>query len=249
VKIYWLRIDDEKFFFCTDQAESDDEENGGESDVPAHAGQRGWFERQVHKFKSAWQHADHGVLHWIRLVWDWLHSLTRPDEAMLSRLRPARRIDLHHPAACRDDEVRGAWRDYLTRQWWRHLLWLSVNGVIAPLSVALAVLPGPNVIGFWFAYRVIHHSLVVWGIGRVLRDEIPVELHSLAELDSPIHHDELGEASHAALDAKAAQLDDHVKWWRRRGRSMTSGRGRPTVSASASTPEASQNCPDQRSDG
>ncbi len=75
------------------------------------------------------------------------------------------------------------WADYLKRQGRRHLLWLIVNGVIAPFSALFAILPGPNLIGYWFAYRAIHHSLVVWGIRRVQRNKIPTELHPIAALD------------------------------------------------------------------
>ena len=106
----------------------------------------------------------------MRRSWDWLHSWAHPDEAMLARLWSARRIDLHHPRA-RGRRGPRHLADYLNRQWRRHLVWLIVNGVIAPFSVILAILPGPNLIGYWFAYRAIHHSLVVWGIRRVQQEQ------------------------------------------------------------------------------
>jgi len=250
VKIYWLWIDQERFFFYSDVSEeSDDAAERGDSDASVHTGLGAWVYERFLKFRSAWQHADKGALHWMRAAWDWLHSLTRPDEPMLARLRPARRIDLHHPAARGTDEVRAVWQDYLKRQWWRHLLWMSVNGVIAPVSVVLAILPGPNLIGYWFAYRAIHHSLVIWGIGRVLRDKIPIELHSLEELDVPIDHDDQGAARHAALNGSAARLGDHVAWWRRWGRWMMLGRGRPRVSSTSSQSELPKNRPESLQDG
>ena len=65
--------------------------------------------------------------------------------------------------------------------------WLSCNGIIAPVAIiTLWILPGPNLIGYWFAYRAIHHSLVVWGIRRVQRKQIPTELYPVAALDLPI---------------------------------------------------------------
>ena len=82
-------------------------------------------------------------------------------------------------------------------------MWLIVNGVIAPFSVLFAILPGPNLIGYWFAYRAIHHSLVVWGIRRVQRNKIPTELHPIAALDLPIERDGDGKMGHAALTGAA----------------------------------------------
>ena len=249
MKIYWLLIDDERFFFYSDESEADDEGDGGESAAPRRTGIRGWFDARFRRWKSAWQNADAGALHWMRRVWDWLHTLTRPDESMLARLRPARRIDLHHPATRGEDEVRSVWRNYLKSQWWRHLLWLSVNGVITPFALLLFVLPGPNLIGYWFAYRAIHHLLVVWGIGRVLRKKIPVELHSVIELDVPIQHDDQGEARHAALNGPAARLGDHVAWWRRWGRWIRMGWRQPPVSMTSSDPGLSQNRAERLQDG
>ena len=85
------------------------------------SGIRKWVDDRVAKFKSAWQDAGSGALYWMRRVWDWLHTLARPDEAMLARLRSARRIKLHHPAARSEADVLGEWQSYLTRQGRRHL--------------------------------------------------------------------------------------------------------------------------------
>ena len=163
------------------------------------SGIRKWIHDRLEKFKAAWQDAGSGALYWMRRAWDWLHTLVRPDEAMLARLWSARRIKLHHPAARSEVDVRANWRNYLDRQWRRHLFWLVFNAVITPPSVILAVLPGPNLIGFWFAYRAIHHVIVVWGITRAQRNLVPTELHPLESLDLPIEHDDDGKARHAAL--------------------------------------------------
>jgi hypothetical protein len=213
VKIYLLQIDQERYFFYADVSESsDDASEGNDTSSPPGSGLRGWLHDCYSRFKSAWQHADSGAMLWMRRAWDWLHSLTRPDEAMLARLRSARRIDLHHPAARTGDEVRAAWRRYLNYQWRRHLFWMSINGAIAPIAFLLFVLPGPNLIGYWFAYRAIHHLLVVWGIRRVWLDRLATELHPAAALDRPLEPDEGGQACHAALAGAADQLQEHVEW-------------------------------------
>jgi hypothetical protein len=105
------------------------------------------------------------------------------------------------------------WDAYLNHRWWRHLLWMSANGLVAPPGLLILwVLPGPNVIGYWFAYRAIHHALILWGIRRVRRGRVEVVLRPEGRLDRPIERDEAGKAMHAALDGGAALLDEHVAW-------------------------------------
>jgi hypothetical protein len=215
VKIYLLLVDHKRFFFYSDESESSHEDGEGEDPgARRRTGVRGWVHDRFVKFKSAWQHSDSGALLWMRKSWDWLHSFARPDETMLARLRSTRRIDLHHPAARHGADVRAIWQDYLTRQWRRHLVWMSLNGLIAPFTLIFAILPGPNLIGYWFAYRAIHHVLVLWGIERVRRNKVPTELHPVPALDLPIEHDEAGRAKHAALNGAAERLDDHVARFR-----------------------------------
>jgi Mitochondrial K+-H+ exchange-related len=213
LKIYFLLIDHSRFFFYSDELEaSHDPDDADNASKPPPTGVHGWFRTRYRSFKSAWQNADSGALLWMRRSWDWLHTWAHPDEVMLAQLWSARRVDLHHPTTRSTDEVRSVWADYLQRQWRRHLVWLIVNGVIAPISVVFAILPGPNLIGYWFAYRAIHHSLVVWGIRRVQRNKIPTELHPIAALDLPVERDSDGKMSHVALIGAATRLDEHVTW-------------------------------------
>jgi hypothetical protein len=213
VKIYLLSIDKRRCFFYADESEASlDEGDGLGPSGPPPAGLRGWLLERYHKIKSAWEHSESRVARWTRQTWDWLHSWAHPDESMLVRLRSTRRIDLHHPASRPGDEVRALWSDYLNHRWYRHLLWMSLNTVIAPFTVLFAILPGPNVIGYWFAYRAIHHTLIVWGIRRVRKAQVPIELHPRPTLDRPIEVNEAGAAKHAALDGAAALLDEHVAW-------------------------------------
>jgi Mitochondrial K+-H+ exchange-related len=213
VKIYLLLIDRERCFFYSDDSEVRDEPAAGvDAAGRKRSGIQGWLHRQLVKFKSAWQQAESGFTSWLRRVWEWLHSWSHPDEWMLARLRSAHKIELHHPVSRSSDEVRAIWQDYLAQQGRRHLVWLSVNTVIAPFSVLLWILPGPNVIGYWFAYRAIHHLLVVWGIRRVRQRTIRIELHPVSALDVPVERDEAGKARHSALDGAAELLDEHVAW-------------------------------------
>jgi Mitochondrial K+-H+ exchange-related len=210
VKIYLLSIDRRRFFFYADESEPSDVEDGA---GPDHAGWHGWLLERWHRLRSVWDHSEARAVRWTRRALDWMHSWSHPDEVMLVRLRSARRIEVHHPVSRGPDEVRKLWIDYLNHRWWRHVLWMVVNGIAAPPAlVFLWPLPGPNVIGYWFAYRAIHHALIVRGIYRVRRGRVDVVLRPLAELDRPIERDEAGKARHAALDGESAHLDEHVAW-------------------------------------
>ena len=176
---------------------------------------RKWVHDRIAKFKTAWQDAGSGALYWMRRV-----------VGLAAHAGPARRTDagagfgrrVASSCTIRQREAKSTscadWRNYLTRQWRRHFFWLGFNAVIAPISVILAILPGPNLIGYWFAYRAVHHVIVVWGINRAQRNLIPTELHSVESLDRPVEHDGEGKARHAALEGAGEQLDQHVAWWR-----------------------------------
>jgi len=226
VKIYLLLIDHASFFFYSDESEASrekDEAVGDNSQASSRSGIRNWVIARYDRFKSAWQNADSGALLWMRRSWDWLHSWAHPDEAMLARLWSARGVDLHHPAARHGDFVLAVWKSYLRQQWRRHLVWFFINGLIAPFAFWLFILPGPNLIGYWFAYRTIHHLVVVWGINRVQRGKIPTVLHPIAALDLPIERKDDGRMSHDALTGAGTRLLEHVAWHKRprgkRGRS------------------------------
>jgi hypothetical protein len=214
VKIYLLLIDHERFFFYWDPSDaSSDWGEADDSTEPPRSGVRGWVQAKFHKFSSAWNQPHSLAMRWMRRAWDWLHTWGHPDEAMLARLWKARTIDLHHPAARPGDEVRELWQGYLGQQWRRHLVWLIFNGTIAPPAIAILwILPGPNLIGYWFAYRAIHHLLVVGGIRRVRRKVIATELHPVRELDTLIERDDFGKATHPAIGYGAALLEEHLAW-------------------------------------
>lgn len=211
MKIYLLLIDDEQFFFYSDESEAvDDLQHDGAQSGQAHSKLARWLHGRLDRFKTAWHEAESGVTFWLRRCWEWLHSWSHPDEWMLSQLRSAKMIELYHPASRTGDEVLEIWQNYVSRQTNRHAVWLAINGVVAPISVLFAILPGPNVIGYWFFYRAIHHLLVVWGTVRVRRGRVPTKLHAHDALDIPVECDGEGKSRHAALAGTGERLGEHV---------------------------------------
>lgn len=202
-----LLVNHDEFFFYSGDGDAEPPETKEPDPAPAGSGFLAWFSRRLVNFRRAWNSAEGGLAGWSRRAWDRLHSLCHADEAMLVRLRKARRIDLHHPASRDAATVLEIWRSYLARRWRRHLAYFSFNAAIAPLTLILAVLPGPNLIGYWFTYRAIHHLLILLGIQRVLGGSIPTRLHPLRSLDLPVHRDADGKATHEAIEGDGAGLN------------------------------------------
>lgn len=188
--------------------------------LSAASGLRGWAEVRVHRLTHSLETSEGTTARLARNVWNWLHQWSHPDELLLARLRQARAIDLHHPAGMSDDEVLAAWSAFLRRGQGRHWPWFLFNLMIAPLTVLLALLPGPNLVGYWFVYRALHHGLILHGVRRAQSGGVETRLHSLTELDHTIHtvrlhHEQPHLTSHLA--ALGCDPDDVLSYLRRHG--------------------------------
>jgi hypothetical protein len=168
------------FHFRPERAE------GAEVHPSTHPGLRGWFERKALHVKDIWQHADRGLVLRMRHVWDWLQRRMHPDEPMLVRMRSTPTIEINHPASLSSDEAKAAWAAFLAAQRRRHLPWLVVNGLISPLTVLLAPLPGPNIVGYWFVYRAARDLLALLGVRRAKLERVPTRFQPSETLDPPI---------------------------------------------------------------
>ncbi len=200
VKVYLLLENDEESFFYSDGSEADE---AGECDPVEPTGIRARLAERWHRLQMSIREADAGVARWVRRTWDWLHARVRPDEAMLARLRWTRRIDLHHPASRDAGAVETVWRTYLAQRYWRHLAYALLNAAIAvPTILLLWPLPGPNIIGYWFVYRMIHHLMIVQGISRAQRGSTPTMFHAMMSLNLPVVAGEGGAVKHIAFDKR-----------------------------------------------
>jgi hypothetical protein len=144
----------------------------GDRPHTSHRGIRGWFERKVAHYQTSWRAAHGPLVRRLRTVWDWLHRRTYADEPFLSHLRSVGSLEVGHDAALGREDAVALWRCYLRARGRRHAAWLALNAAIAPVTVVLAPIPGPNLIGYWFAYRAIHHGLILTGLARAKKGEI-----------------------------------------------------------------------------
>jgi hypothetical protein len=81
------------------------------------------------------------------------------EQRLLWHLRHQEDVRLHFPADMVDADALRIARASLQRDMDRHLRWLVVDSILLILSAALILLPGPNVVGYYFAFRTVGHWL------------------------------------------------------------------------------------------
>lgn len=91
------------------------------------------------------------------------------EQRLLWNLRTADTAVLAHPDDIPFVTAHAQVREMLLRDYARHRLWLVVDALLLVASAALALLPGPNVVAYYFAFRVIGHWLSMRGATHGLR--------------------------------------------------------------------------------
>jgi hypothetical protein len=93
------------------------------------------------------------------------------EQRLLWNLRRETSAVAVHPPDLAFDQVLTLVRRALQRDYERHRVWLVIDAVGLVLSGPLALAPGPNVIAYYFAFRVVGHWLsmrgAVQGLNRV----------------------------------------------------------------------------------
>lgn len=85
------------------------------------------------------------------------------EQRLLWHLRGETSVTLAHPPDLTFDEVVSIVRRMLQRDYDRHLRWLVIDGVLLIVSAALAIVPGPNLVAYYFIFRVVGHWLSMRG--------------------------------------------------------------------------------------
>lgn len=81
----------------------------------------------------------------------------RRSEAILTNAAKSARITLHYPEHLSAGEANGIFDDLLAAQIKKHKRWLIVNGALLPLSVLFSIVPGPNLLLAYLAWRTLAH--------------------------------------------------------------------------------------------
>lgn len=210
MKIYLLRVTDERNVFYAEAFKKNaDELREAQLEAQTGAGLRGWLTRKYADLQNALATSESGVGLRMRRTWEWLHRRTSPDETLMRSLRTAHEIELYHPTTVSAGEAKESWSQYLQQRRRFFLLWLVVNALIAPLTLLIAMFPGPNIIGYWFCYRAVCHALALSGIKRARQ----IETAARAEDNLNFHLSDAGREriEHAERELGLSELSSYVE--------------------------------------
>ncbi|HEX5474367.1 MAG TPA: hypothetical protein VFX12_06885 [Vicinamibacterales bacterium] len=85
------------------------------------------------------------------------------EQRLLWALRGQAGAQLLYPDDLAEAQARAALRHRLSRDFERHRFWLAIDSLGLIASAALILLPGPNLFGYYFAFRIVGHFLSVRG--------------------------------------------------------------------------------------
>ena len=85
------------------------------------------------------------------------------EQRLLWQLRRRAAAMLIHPDDLSEHQAQQLLRRSLQRDWERHRFWLVLDMLGGAASLLLILVPGPNFIGYYFAFRVVGHYLSLRG--------------------------------------------------------------------------------------
>lgn len=114
------------------------------------------------------------------------------EQRLLWNLRRQTTAVAVHPPDLTFDQVMTLVRSTLQRDYERHRIWLVIDTIFLIISGLLALVPGPNMVAYYFAFRVFGHWLsmrgAVQGLQRVAWSGRPCaplnELRDVAQMES-----------------------------------------------------------------
>jgi len=141
---------------------------------------RGFFRGLVRKFRDTLNHIErdrrrheddeqeHG----------WFERLKRralrvvaesiAEQRLLWQMRRQHAAVLVHPEDLTGESALGILRPAMKADFEKHRRWLVIDGVLVLLSALLILVPGPNVIGYYFAFRFVGHYFSMRGARQAL---------------------------------------------------------------------------------
>lgn len=85
------------------------------------------------------------------------------EQRLLWHLRGCAESSLVHPDDVGEGQARELVRRHLNRDFERHRFWLAIDSLGLIGSAVLALLPGPNLVAYYFVFRIVGHFLSVRG--------------------------------------------------------------------------------------
>ena len=85
------------------------------------------------------------------------------EQRLLWHLRRQHAATAVHPSDVAREAVTAVVMRALQADFEKHRRWLAIDGVLVALSALLILVPGPNVLGYYFAFRVVGHYFSMRG--------------------------------------------------------------------------------------
>lgn len=99
------------------------------------------------------------------------------EQRVLWRLQGQARVRAFHPDAIDRAGALAAIEQSLRLDLRRHVIWLAIDSILLLVSLLLTPIPGPNMLGYYFTFRVVGHVLAIrgarQGLARVAWDLEP----------------------------------------------------------------------------
>jgi hypothetical protein len=164
--VYFIPVGPDRYELYCDEA-------GDPADLVEDAPPTGRFASLYHRFKTALARIEQerlsgetrvheGPRSWTERMKDrslcWIAEKIA-EQRLLWRLRKESDLTLHYPDDLEADDASSRARAELQREADRHLKWSIIDGTIFVISGALALVPGPNVLAYYFGFRLVGHYL------------------------------------------------------------------------------------------
>jgi hypothetical protein len=136
---------------------------------------RYWFHRLKYRFHITLAEAERERRRGAAVATDgsWWQRLRRrsvrwvaesiAEQRLLWNLRRETAAEFLHPDDMPEEAAVATLRRQLTRDFEKHRLWLAIDSILLVGAAALFWLPGPNFLGYFFAFRVVGHYFSVRG--------------------------------------------------------------------------------------
>jgi hypothetical protein len=136
---------------------------------------RGFFQRLKFRFtemlaeaerdrrRGVAARADGGFLQRVkRRIMRWVAE-SIAEQMLLWKLRREPQADFYYPDDLTEDGAVAVRRRQLSRDFDKHRYWLAIDSVLMIAAGLLFWIPGPNVLGYYFAFRVVGHYFSLRG--------------------------------------------------------------------------------------
>ena len=142
---------------------------------------------------------------------------TIAEQRLLWNLRRHDDATLHYPNDLSEAIAETQMRQQLSRDFEKHRFWLAIDSTLMVLSGLLILVPGPNIIGYFFAFRVVGHFFSIRGARNGLERVVWTKVANgpLTELRNALAMDAAGRLRVAESVASHLQLDHLATFFQR----------------------------------